>query len=197
MDNLPIAARNVQENPLGQNLHGYRTINFNNAWRDPTYTREVLTYDLLERYMPSPRNAFARVYLNGSFWGVYIIAEQINKDFLEKHFEDASGVRFKGDRPSGTGLNTSTFEYFSSGYTNRYILKTSHTTAWTQLGNMIAKLDNGPTASLEKDISSVINVGEKSVVVDVATVGSITVDKSSSLLVEQIKDQETPRWEGC
>ena len=142
----------------GRKLYGYKTVNLNNAWRDPTYTREVLTYDLMAPYLPTPQTAFARVYLNGKMWGVYVMAEQINADFLRHFYDEPNGVRFKGDSPTRISLGSSTLEYYRSGYTTRYELKTSQTTAWTQLANMIAKLDTGSVGNLEKDISGVINV---------------------------------------
>ena len=108
--------------------------------------------------MPTPQTAFARVYFNGKLWGVYVIVEQINGDFLKRYYDDTSGVRVKGDNPTRVALGSSTLEYKAGGYQSSYELKTSQPTAWAQIGNMIAKLDNGPTGTLEKDISSVINV---------------------------------------
>ncbi|MEE2888294.1 MAG: CotH kinase family protein [Planctomycetota bacterium] len=145
----------------GQELYGYSTINLNNAFIDPTFTREVLTYDLMARYLPSPQTAFARVYMNGQYWGVYILIEQPNKDFLRHFYRDDEGGRFKGDPPTGPNVDTSTFEYrgtTASVNHPHYTLKSSDPKAWDQLLNLTIKLNRSSAANLRRNIEQVINV---------------------------------------
>jgi hypothetical protein len=145
----------------GQTLYGYKTINLNNAYLDPTFTREVLTYELMENYLPVPQTAFARVYLNGTYWGVYILVEQPNKDFLRRHYRDEDGHRFKGDPPSGPAVDASTFEYRGSAPSvnhPHYILKSPDQQAWTDLVDLTYKLNRSSSVNLRRNVGQVVNV---------------------------------------
>jgi len=145
----------------GQELYGYSTINLNNAYLDPTFTREVLTYELMSRYLPTPQTAFARVYFNGQYWGVYILAEQPNKDFLRHFYRDDEGARFKGDPPGTPNVEQATFEYrgpTASVNHQFYTLKSSSPTAWDHLLDLTIKLNRSSQANRRQNIEKVINV---------------------------------------
>lgn len=145
----------------GQELYGYSTVNLNNAYLDPTFTREVLTYELMSRYLPTPQTAFARIYFNGQYWGVYILAEQPNKDFLRRYYRDDEGDRFKGDPPGVPNVEQATFEYRGpTAATNKqhYILKSSDPVAWDRLFDLTDKLNRSAQANRRKNIEQVINV---------------------------------------
>lgn len=87
----------------GQDLHGVDKLNLNNGFKDPSYLRETLGYDLYRAAgVPAPRTAFARVTLNGEPHGLYTVVEQIDKDFLRAHFEDDTGDLLKPENPAGT-----------------------------------------------------------------------------------------------
>ncbi len=84
----------------GQRLYGIDTVNLNNSYADPSYLREVLTNDLLRPFMPTPRGAYARLYLNGSYWGLYILSEQIEGSYVDDWFPGRDGLLVKADSPS-------------------------------------------------------------------------------------------------
>ncbi len=84
----------------GQRLYGIDTVNLNNSYADPSYLREVLTNDLLRPFLPTPRGAYARLYLNGSYWGLYILSEQIERSFVDAWFQGNDGLLVKGDSPT-------------------------------------------------------------------------------------------------
>ena len=146
----------------GQSLYGFETLNLNNGAYDPTLTREVISYEIFRDYIPTPRTNYVRVHLNNTFWGVYILIEQPNKDLLRTWFQDSDGVRFKGDRPSGAAVETSTLVYLGStpsAYQQNYELKTTgDPTAWGKLVTMIDRLNNLPNATFEQEIVKYINV---------------------------------------
>lgn len=84
-----------------QHLWGYETFNLNNAFMDPTFMREKLTYDIFRKYMPAGKVGYVDLYINGVSWGLYVNVEQINKDFIRQWFADDEGNLYKGD-PRGT-----------------------------------------------------------------------------------------------
>lgn len=71
----------------GQKLPGgYETLKLSNVFRDPSFLREVLGYELAGRYMPAPRANFAKVYINDVYLGLYNCTESVDEEFLEKYY---------------------------------------------------------------------------------------------------------------
>ncbi len=76
---------------------GYTTLKLANNFRDPSFLREVLAYELAGKYMPAPQANFARVFVNDTFVGLYSNTESVDKPFLQRHFDDGKGSLFKCD----------------------------------------------------------------------------------------------------
>ncbi len=96
---------------LTQSLMGFSTLNLNNGWRDPTFTREVEFNNYLAQFVPNARanNVIVRIkgpndpdFVN---WGVYNNIQQTNKGVLRAYFSSADGVRVLcANQPNGPGL---------------------------------------------------------------------------------------------
>ena len=84
-----------------QRLHGYKTLNLLNGHADPSFMREALFSHIAGHYLPTPKVNFAKVVINGKSWGIYVNAQQYNKDFLQDWFRTKEGVRWK--IPAGPG----------------------------------------------------------------------------------------------
>jgi hypothetical protein len=145
-----------------QDLYGFSTLNLNNGAVDPTLTRETISYRVMRDFIPSPRTAYFRLHLNGTYWGLYILVEQPNKDFVRTWFSSDEGTRYKGDRPGAAAVNTSRLNWLGatpSLYFTSYEAKTpTHPNAWTDLVNVIDKLNNAPPATFKAQIEQVVNV---------------------------------------
>ncbi len=76
---------------------GHETIKLSNGFRDPSFIREVLSYDIARQYMPASRANLAKVYVNGEYLGLYTNTESVNEDFLEHYFHDHNNAFFKCD----------------------------------------------------------------------------------------------------
>ena len=74
-----------------QALNGYRTLNLLNANGDPTFVRPVLYATIARKYIPAPAANYMHVVINGENWGVYVNAEQFNRDFLQETFKTTAG----------------------------------------------------------------------------------------------------------
>jgi len=108
---LPAASQKVSLNISmdftvpGQDLLGYNSLNFNNAFRDPTFCREVVYSNVLADIIPNGRANHVIVTINGQNWGVYVNVQQFNRDMLRDYFEDEGGMRIKmPNNPNGPGL---------------------------------------------------------------------------------------------
>ena len=73
----------------GKRYDGLKKFNLGNAFMDPTHLRDKLSLDLMAAAgIPAPRAAHARLTLNGTYWGLYVLIEQVDNIFLKQHFDD-------------------------------------------------------------------------------------------------------------
>ncbi len=76
---------------------GVTTLKLSNSFRDPTFLREILSYEIARKYMPAPRCNFAKVWVNGEYLGLYHNTQSIDKHFLQEHFGTHRGTFVKCD----------------------------------------------------------------------------------------------------
>ena len=130
-----------------QNHEGFEKIKLSNVIKDPSFLREVLSYEIARDYMPSPRANYANVYINDTLWGLYVNVEAINDKFTNKHFATVNSPLIKCNplnlnlQTGGENSNLSnTHGNDSSFYYDYYDLKSNY--GWTDLYNLIATLNN-------------------------------------------------------
>jgi spore coat protein H len=80
-------------------FHGLRKLILDNCDQDPTAMSEMIGNEIFRAAgIPAPRNGYAMVELNGRALGLYVVTEAATRQFLERWFEDASGVLYEGPR---------------------------------------------------------------------------------------------------
>jgi spore coat protein H len=69
---------------------------------DQSLIREALAFDLF-RVMggEAPRIGFANLRINGAYWGLYVLVEPINEDYLLRHGYPPRGQLYKATRKHG------------------------------------------------------------------------------------------------
>ncbi|MBU1636251.1 CotH kinase family protein, partial [bacterium] len=133
----------------GQSLGGIKRLNMQNGVSDPSFMRETIAYGIARSILPAPRTAYADVFVNGELLGFYILVEEIDKTFLEDHFEDNSGNLFKASN------NGATMQWYGDGaelYADEFELKTNEDV--NDWGDLLAMLDALNNSSDESAISS-------------------------------------------
>ena len=146
----------VHEN---QNLGGYRTFNLLNSHEDPTFLRTVLYHHIAREYIPAPKANYVRVVINGEDWGVYVSAQQFNKDFVKDWFDTTKGARWKtpGSPQGRAGLN-----YLGedpAAYKRSYEIKTKDDAeSWADLIKLCKVLNETPPKQLEKALEPLLDV---------------------------------------
>jgi hypothetical protein len=84
-----------------RNLDGVKKLNFNNGFSDPTFLREILSYELFEQMgLPTPRASFVDIYVNDVHLGLYTMVEQIDQTFLARYFSNVNGNLYKPEIPA-------------------------------------------------------------------------------------------------
>ena len=131
---------------LNQDYQGYETIKLSNGRNDPSFVREVLSYEIVRKYMDAPLSNYAEVYINGNYHGLYSSSESINGSFGERYlFADANNTRFKCNPVSNFGNNGSSLEYLgtdSSIYYDSYELKSA--LGWQDMIDLTNTISNNP-----------------------------------------------------
>lgn len=157
------------------NVGGYESLNFNNAFEDPTYLREVLYGLLARKHSPAVRTNFIHLYLNDQDWGVYPNVQQINGEFIKEWWFSNDGIRWRADVPSGItgggpgpgggggfGSGKSAINFLgadTSLYKSYYTLKRSEVAfPWEKLMQAASKLNQTAIADLETVLPEYIDI---------------------------------------
>ena len=127
----------------GQKHQDYGTLKLANVYKDPSFIREVLGYEIARNYLPAGKSNFAKVYINGTYLGLYTNNQDVDKHFMRSHFYSDENARIKGEI-STTGPPTGgVWQYFnndSSSYYNYYTLESDF--GWQDLIWFLDTLNN-------------------------------------------------------
>jgi hypothetical protein len=140
----------------GQSYDLLKKLNFNNGFKDPTFVREKVFYDVCEAAgILAPRATFAEVTFNGTSWGFYTVAEQIDDQFLDRSIGDDSGHLFKAGSNFGGGEGEASLVYLGadqSDYENAYELKQNESDDWSDLIEFIEFINNSSDEEFEMQL---------------------------------------------
>lgn len=139
-------------------FQGFNKVKLSNVIQDPSFVREVLSYEIARKYMPASRSNFANVYVNDTLIGLYTNVEAVNKDFLQDHFTSRSNTFVKCNPESldlnGENSNLSDSPGSSSTYYEPfYDLKSNDNSGWNDLVRFIDTLNQS-----QQNIESMLNV---------------------------------------
>ncbi len=139
-----------------QNFFGVGKLNFSNAIKDPTQMREKLAYDIIGKYMPAPRAAFAKIYIDGSMIGLYTQVEQVDKKFLKRKFPSNKYNLYKSS-DNGAPLNYTTAN--QDDYTTFYELQTNEKqNDWSALVTFLDKLNNTDSSEFISVVGTMLDI---------------------------------------
>ena len=75
---------------------GMSALVLDNALKDPSLLRERISMAFIKRMgQPAPRESFGRVYINGSYEGLYTLVEEVDSAFLARELGDGLGYLFE------------------------------------------------------------------------------------------------------
>lgn len=159
------AATNRVKNPFNidldyyvdyQSYQGVDKIKLSNVIQDPSFVREVLSYEIAREYMPASRANYANVYINDTLWGLYTNVESVDDQFLMAQFGSDFNTFIKCN-PHEIDLNGENANLSdspgtdSTDYYEYYTMKSE--TGWRDLYKLIDTLNNHTDR-----IESVLNV---------------------------------------
>ena len=99
---------------------GLKKLQFHSMNHDNSQMRERLGYLLFrEMGVPAPRSVHAKLYVNGEYYGLYALTEQIDGRFTKFNYDDGSGNLYKEIWPlQSSGNPWPEDEYISKLKTN-------------------------------------------------------------------------------
>lgn len=148
-----------------QSVNGkYKTLKLSNLFRDPSYLRETLSYQVLRDYMAAPECNYARLTVDGEYYGLYNLTESVDQNFWAEEFATTNGIMFKCDPeskedapdhcPPGIGANLAYIGEDTACYAARYELKKSDY-GWAELMNLSEAVTDE-----DLDLNEILNVDE-------------------------------------
>lgn len=163
---LPLNLKLTFEDKKQLTPEGYQTIKLSNIFRDPSYLREVLSYTIAARYMPAPKANFAKVSVNGEYWGLYNLTQSIDDQFRLEHYGHDKGILFKCDpsweEKAGLGCkpgDKASLEYLGTNdaacYVDKYELKEGRDEAWPAFMALLQQLKDDPDG-----LEEILNIDE-------------------------------------
>ena len=148
----------------GREFYGVDKLNLNGEHNDPSIVRSKLCWDFYNSVgMVSSRSAHTAVYINGSYYGLYISIEHIDDEFLDSSYNDSSGNLWKCIWPADLtyrGENPEDYHPWIDGV-RPYELKTNEELYdYSKLANLISVINNVPDNEFSESLNSVIYVNE-------------------------------------
>jgi len=143
----------------GQKIDSMSSFGLSNGWNDPSFVREKAYYEMAAAFgMSASRSNFAALYINDEYWGLYILGEIVNGDFLTNHFGKGNdgGNLYKASDPGASlayaGEDPAAYQTLFS--------KESNETAndWTDLVELARVFGQTPIADLPSKLDSLIDV---------------------------------------
>jgi hypothetical protein len=143
----------------GQDIDGYNTFNLLNGHEDPSFIRTVLYYDVARAYMPAPKANFVRVVINGENWGVYVNAQQFNKDMIKDWFDTKKGARWKVTGSPGGQGGMAYLGDDVEAYKRIYDIKSKDDPKdWAAFIGMLKVLNETPADQLEAKLAPLLDI---------------------------------------
>ncbi|MGQ9708103.1 MAG: CotH kinase family protein [bacterium] len=128
----------------GQVIEGHGTLRLANVYKDPSFVREVLSYEIAREYMPAGRANCANIYVNDTLIGLYTNCEDVDKLLMRTFFYCDENARFKGQMKDGVPMIG--WKYLgadSTPYLDYFELESD--SGWQELINFLDTLNNNNT----------------------------------------------------
>lgn len=150
----------MNEYESGQKLLNLKKLNLNNNYKDPTYMRETIGYNLMrEMGIPAPKTAYANLYINDELHGLYTLVEQVDSEFLEQHFTNPDGDLYKPDTTdvtNGVGNDLKWIDALYDSYTAVELKTNEESTDNQALITFLDELNNGSDYESVMDVNAIL-----------------------------------------
>ncbi len=159
----------------GRKFYGLEKMNLNGEHNDPSIIRSRICWNWLrEAGVPAPRSTHAEVYINGNYYGLYIIVEHIDEEFAGSRFGNKDGNLYKCLYPADLkylGTDPDLYKLMSGDRRVYELTQNEEIDDYSDMAHFINVLNNTPLNELECELIKVFNLNDylKVMAVDVIT----------------------------
>jgi len=152
----------INEYKSDQQYDGLKKFNLHNGSGDPSFIRENINYKILQLLgIKAPRTAFAKVFIDNSYIGLYRIVEQIDNTFLDGNFGNHDGNLYKQEGKGTAGfsltwLGNKKEAYYASISPENHENKND----WSDFIHFLDVLNNTPDNQFREAILPIFDVEE-------------------------------------
>lgn len=148
--------------PDGKNYQGYAALELSNAVRDPSVVREVLASEIARKYMPAPKANYAKVLINGNYYGFFVNIESVSGKFLTDNFGGSNGDLYRATisttqaLPDGCKKDAfASLQYEDNQACYTYSYDRVNKNTWNSLIELTDQLNNG-----SDNIDNILNIDQ-------------------------------------
>ena len=145
----------------GKKYDGIKEFTLHNSYQDPSMMREKITYDICRQMgLFALRTAFAKVYINSVYWGLYTIVEgkdEMFKQVFDNRDADAVESLDFGDM-CYISDSPNVYNYDVSGRPTYQLENGNAQTAFPRFAAMISKANKTPDAQYMDTVSTYLNL---------------------------------------
>lgn len=147
----------------GREFLGVDKLNLNGEHNDPSISRAKIAWDIFQiAGITASRASHTALYINDIYQGLYISIEHIDREFLKKNYDDASGNLFKCLYPADLvyqqGMTENSLKYTKS-YPAYELMTNQDEDDYSQLFRLI-KIVNSNTTNFADSIDNILFVDE-------------------------------------
>jgi spore coat protein H len=161
----------------GREYQGVRKLNLRGQANDPTLIREKLYYEIWKNAgMVERRAAFVRLFVNGEYRGLYTNIEELDKQWLDRAYDDNDGNLYKCLYPADLvwlGADQNTYKNILHGSGDRaYRLVTNETADdYSRFVALVQAINQPLSATYAENLRGILNVDGviKAYAIDIAT----------------------------
>lgn len=145
-----------------QKYDGLSKFNLHNGSGDPSFIRENISYSILRSLgIKAPRTAYAKVFIDETYMGLYRLVEQVDNTFLDVNYGHHNGNLYVQQSKGSGGF---VFDWISDQQEDYYgsLELENHQKAndWSSLIHFFDVLNHAPDASFRNDIRAIFDVDE-------------------------------------
>ncbi len=79
-----------------QRFYGFKQLNLNNNYEDNSFMREKVVSDLFREFgVAAAHTSFCEIYINGTYYGLYTIVEEVDDTLIKSQFDLSDGNCYK------------------------------------------------------------------------------------------------------
>lgn len=153
----------INEFVRGQKFYGVEKLNVNGEHNDPAIMRARLCWDLFNQSgVPAARTAYAALYINGQYYGLYVIVEHYDENFILDRFGNNDGNFYKCLYPAPLvwrGPDQNAYKAMRNSRERAYDLEINEEADdYSDLVSFIDFLNNTSDADFSREVEARFNV---------------------------------------